>query len=151
MAMLSFERKYRVRGGTLLGGDLFDFGWKANTKNLQLLEKHLASPAVAHGSDRRFVLVTGGVIALLAAGLVAGGIWLIRVVFSLLAMGVLIVIQMRQDVEVLRTQTLLQRVNAQTLTSIELILVWGVIGAGLYQLARMQRSRDVSKEGADGD
>ncbi|MEN0076035.1 MAG: photosynthetic reaction center subunit L, partial [Paracraurococcus sp.] len=25
MAMLSYERKYRVRGGTLLGGDLFDF------------------------------------------------------------------------------------------------------------------------------
>ena len=25
MAMLSFERKYRVRGGTLIGGDLFDF------------------------------------------------------------------------------------------------------------------------------
>jgi photosynthetic reaction center L subunit len=25
MAMLSFERKYRVRGGTLLGGDLLDF------------------------------------------------------------------------------------------------------------------------------
>ncbi|GAB4115588.1 MAG: photosynthetic reaction center subunit L [Gammaproteobacteria bacterium] len=25
MSMLSFERKYRVRGGTLIGGDLFDF------------------------------------------------------------------------------------------------------------------------------
>jgi photosynthetic reaction center L subunit len=25
MAMLSYEAKYRVRGGTLLGGDLFDF------------------------------------------------------------------------------------------------------------------------------
>jgi len=25
MSMLSFERKYRIRGGTLLGGDLFDF------------------------------------------------------------------------------------------------------------------------------
>ena len=25
MAMLSFEKKYRVRGGTLVGGDLFDF------------------------------------------------------------------------------------------------------------------------------
>ncbi len=25
MAMLSFEQKYRVRGGTLIGGDLFDF------------------------------------------------------------------------------------------------------------------------------
>jgi len=25
MSLLSFEKKYRVRGGTLLGGDLFDF------------------------------------------------------------------------------------------------------------------------------
>ncbi|MEL6302192.1 MAG: photosynthetic reaction center subunit L [Pseudomonadota bacterium] len=25
MAMLNFERKYRIKGGTLLGGDLFDF------------------------------------------------------------------------------------------------------------------------------
>jgi photosynthetic reaction center L subunit len=25
MAMLSFEKKYRIRGGTLIGGDLFDF------------------------------------------------------------------------------------------------------------------------------
>ncbi|MBX9728153.1 MAG: photosynthetic reaction center subunit L [Sphingopyxis sp.] len=25
MSMLSFERKYRVRGGTLIGGDMFDF------------------------------------------------------------------------------------------------------------------------------
>ena len=25
VAMLNFERKYRVRGGTLVGGDLFDF------------------------------------------------------------------------------------------------------------------------------
>ena len=25
MSMLSFEKKYRVRGGTLVGGDLFDF------------------------------------------------------------------------------------------------------------------------------
>ena len=25
MSLLSFEKKYRVRGGTLIGGDLFDF------------------------------------------------------------------------------------------------------------------------------
>ena len=25
MAQLTFERKYRVRGGTIIGGDLFDF------------------------------------------------------------------------------------------------------------------------------
>lgn len=72
-------------------------------------------------------------------------------IFSLLAMGVMIVIQFRQDMGVLRTQTLLERINGQSLTSIELILVWGVVGAGLYQLARMQRRREVSKAGAHGD
>ena len=39
-------------------------------------------------------------------------------IFSLLAMGVLILIQLRQDVEVLRTQTLFERIDGQTLTSI---------------------------------
>ena len=72
-------------------------------------------------------------------------------IFSLLTMGVMILIQLRQDMNVLRTQTLLERINGQTLTSIELILVWGVVGAGLYQIARMQRSREVSKAGVHGD
>ena len=72
-------------------------------------------------------------------------------IISLLAMGVMILIQLRQDVEVLTTQTLSTRIDSQSLTSIELILVWGVVGAGLYQIARMQRSRDVSKAGAHGD
>jgi photosynthetic reaction center L subunit len=25
MSMLSYERKYRIAGGTLIGGDMFDF------------------------------------------------------------------------------------------------------------------------------
>ena len=72
-------------------------------------------------------------------------------IFSLVAMGVMILIQLRQDVEVLRTQTLAERIDGQTLTSIELILVWGVAGAILYQLARMQRRREVSKADAHGN
>ena len=72
-------------------------------------------------------------------------------VVSLVSMGLMIVIQLRQDVEVLRTQTLFERINAQTLTSIELVLVWGIIGAGLYQLARMQRNREASKAGVHAD
>ena len=64
-------------------------------------------------------------------------------VVSLLSMGLLILIQLRQDVEVLSTQTLGERIGGQSLTSIELILVWGIVGAGLYQLARMQRSSQV--------
>jgi amino acid transporter len=73
----------------------------------------------------------------------------VAAVVSVLAMGLMIVIQLRQDAAVLTTQTLSQRINNQSLTSIELLIVWGVVGAGLYQLARMQRN--VSKVDVHGD
>jgi APA family basic amino acid/polyamine antiporter len=60
-------------------------------------------------------------------------------IVSLLSMGLMIVIQLRQDAAVLSTQTLRERINGQSLTSIELIFVWGIVGMGLYQLARKQR------------
>jgi amino acid transporter len=72
-------------------------------------------------------------------------------VFSLLSMAVLIVIQLLEDAEVLSTQTLRQRIKDGSLTSVELILVWGLAGVLLYQLARMQRSSEVSKVDAHGD
>jgi amino acid transporter len=72
-------------------------------------------------------------------------------IVSLLSMGLMIVIQLKQDVAVLSTQTLSQRISGQSLTSIELIVVWGVIGAGLYQLARIRRSGEAAKVGAHAD
>ncbi|HET6976912.1 MAG TPA: APC family permease [Pyrinomonadaceae bacterium] len=70
-------------------------------------------------------------------------------VVSLLSMGLMILIQLRQDAGVLRTQTLAERISGQSLTSIELIVVWGVVGAVLYQLARMQRVNQAAR--AHGD
>jgi len=59
-------------------GDIFDFAWKANLRNVTLLERHLAAPAQARRADRSFVLlVICGVLAL-AIGLVAFGIVLTR-------------------------------------------------------------------------
>jgi len=59
-------------------GDIFDFAWKANLRNVALLERHLAGPAQARRADRSFVLlVISGVLAL-ALGLVAVGILLTR-------------------------------------------------------------------------
>jgi uncharacterized protein DUF4112 len=59
-------------------GDIFDFAWKANLRNVALLERHLAGPAQAGRADRSFVLlVISGVLAL-ALGLVAVGILLAR-------------------------------------------------------------------------
>jgi len=72
-------------------------------------------------------------------------------VFSLLSMAVLIVIQLLEDAQVLSTQTLRQRIKDGSLTSMELILVWGLAGVLLYQLARMQRSTKVSKVDAHAD
>jgi amino acid transporter len=76
----------------------------------------------------------------------------VAAVVSTIAMAFLIVIQLGLDAEVLRTQTLAQRIKGQTLTSIELIFVWGLVGLGLYQLARSQRqNRSVAEVDAHGD
>ncbi len=45
-----------------LAGDLFDAGWKANTRNLALLHGHLERPAEVKAASRTFV------VAILAAG-----------------------------------------------------------------------------------
>ncbi|HEU0251930.1 MAG TPA: APC family permease, partial [Pyrinomonadaceae bacterium] len=69
-------------------------------------------------------------------------------VVSLISMGMMMVIQLRQDADVLTTQTLSERISGQSLTSVELILVWGIVGATLYHLARGQR-RDQADAHAD--
>lgn len=80
------------------------------------------------------------------------GMQQVAAVVSVLAMGLMIAIQLGQDAEVLRTQTLSQRISGQSLTSIELIFVWGLAGVGLYQLARSQRQqRLASKVDVHGD
>ena len=47
-------------------GDLFDFGWKANVRNLALLERYAHPGTKASASDWAFVLIILGVLALLA-------------------------------------------------------------------------------------
>ena len=48
-----------VAGGVPLLGDLFDVAWKANLRNVELLERHAADPVRARGADRLFVAVLG--------------------------------------------------------------------------------------------
>jgi len=54
-----------------LMGDLFDFGWKANRRNLALLERVLAERARTRRESRWIV---GGVVAS-AMALIGGGLW----------------------------------------------------------------------------
>ena len=65
-------------------GDVFDVVWKANLKNIALLERHELDPPGARQADRTFVtLIAGGIVAL-CGGLLVGGVlltaWLVRVV-----------------------------------------------------------------------
>jgi basic amino acid/polyamine antiporter, APA family len=58
---------------------------------------------------------------------------------SLLAMGGLVVVQLAQDVATLRRLTLAERVAQQSLTTIELCLVWAAVGVLLLLAARRGR------------
>jgi hypothetical protein len=63
-------------------GDVFDVVWKANLKNVALLERHALDPAGAGKSDRLFVTLLVGGVVVLCGGLLVGGVlltaWLIR-------------------------------------------------------------------------
>lgn len=61
-------------------GDLFDFGWKANSRNVALLEQHLANPTRARPADRWFVIL----MALVVIGIVVGFVVLVGLVFKFL-------------------------------------------------------------------
>src|SRR5690242_17124348 len=75
----------------------------------------------------------------------------VAAVVSVLSMGLMIFIQLRQDAVVLSTQTLSQRIENKSVTSIELLVMWGIVGVVLYQLARMQRGSRATKVDVHGD
>jgi hypothetical protein len=59
-----------VTGAIPAVGDIFDFAWKANTRNLALLNAHLERPTAVRSSSRRVLVAIGVAIALIIAGLV---------------------------------------------------------------------------------
>jgi hypothetical protein len=73
-------------GGTIpVIGDVFDAGWKSNSRNLALLERHLGQPTAAKRASRAVVWGTVAALVLLAVGAVAIGVLVIRAVFQTFA------------------------------------------------------------------
>jgi hypothetical protein len=64
-----------IVGEIPLLGDLFDFGWKANSMNMALLEEHLQQPVAAHRTSRRVLVLVGVGLLLILAGVIALGVW----------------------------------------------------------------------------
>jgi uncharacterized protein DUF4112 len=63
-----------IVGEIPLLGDLFDFGWKSNNRNIALLEEHLRQPIVARTGSRRVLLLLGAGLLVLLVGVIALGI-----------------------------------------------------------------------------
>lgn len=57
-------------------GDLFDFVWKANARNIVLLDRHQHDPVKAGRADRVFVALLVVAIAVICVVPVVGGIYL---------------------------------------------------------------------------
>jgi hypothetical protein len=68
-----------LAGSVPILGDLFDTTWKANTKNVNLLETHLKSPETTRQADRRFVFLALAALALVL--LVLGAIAILVISF----------------------------------------------------------------------
>jgi len=63
----------------------------------------------------------------------------IAAIISLLFMGTLIAVQLGNDVGVLRRLSFRERIEHASLTTIELVIFWGAVGAMLYLLAARKR------------
>jgi hypothetical protein len=70
-------------GTVPLLGDLFDVGWKANTKNAALLDRHLADPVATKRASFGAVAGIVGLLVLLAVGAVALTILVLKGVAAL--------------------------------------------------------------------
>jgi len=73
-------------------------------------------------------------------------VWLLfaSAIISVLSMGVLIAVQVVQDVRTLMTQSLIERIAQHSLTSLELAVVWSAFAVTLYVVARLMRSSGAS-------
>ena len=65
-------------------GDIFDALWKSNTRNLQLLERHLEDSETTHAKSRRYLALVLAGLALLVGVSSFGLVWLGGMVLRLL-------------------------------------------------------------------
>lgn len=65
-------------------GDLFDVGWKANSQNVALIEKHVANPVPSRTQDKVFAVFVIVALLALVAGMAFLSVWVISQVFGLL-------------------------------------------------------------------
>jgi len=61
-------------------GDLFDVGVKSNRRNVDLLERYLGAPRETKAASRGVVALVFLALALLVVGVIAAGVWVVRLI-----------------------------------------------------------------------
>lgn len=83
LRMLSNVAVDTVIGAIPVIGDMFDFGWKASTRNLALLERYVGQPAATRASSRAVMIGIVAGMAALAAGATIVAMALVRLAVGL--------------------------------------------------------------------
>ena len=66
-------------------GDVFDLGWKANAKNVRLIEAHLQHPQESKAADKTFFIILVVAFIVIIAVQITWYIVLFRVISNLFA------------------------------------------------------------------
>jgi len=69
------------------------------------------------------------------------GLMTFAALVSVVSMGVLIAVQIVQDIQTLMTQSLKERIAQHSLTSLELAVLWSIVALLLYVISRWRRGR----------
>ena len=71
-----------VVGAIPVVGDLFDFAWKANTRNMALLEAHLNVPPESQKANRWLIFLMLAGLLVFGVGLLAFGVLVLKLLVS---------------------------------------------------------------------
>jgi hypothetical protein len=71
-----------IVGAVPIVGDWFDFAWKANVKNIELLESHLGVGQESQKASRWFIFLLVVGLFMLCIGLVSLSVLLIRLLLN---------------------------------------------------------------------
>ena len=72
-------------GAVPLLGDVVDFVWRSNRRNLDLLQRHTLEPSRSARTDRLWVMTLFGVLGLTCVGILAGLAFLVSATLKMLA------------------------------------------------------------------
>jgi hypothetical protein len=79
LGRMAFNILLETLAGTVpVLGDVFDFAWKSNTKNIRLLEEHVRAPRIARTYNRRFAILLLVMLVLAIVGILVLTVLMLR-------------------------------------------------------------------------